>query len=113
MLREKIIGILTEVVQYRNGEYVDMKLDSEEDKEDFKKFSDEVADAILSAVLEELPKEDGYAKGLVEDIGSVLMGNTAEQMKTGFEDYKRLKEIESERNIGYNQALAEIREILK
>ena len=50
------------------------------------------------------PEKDGYAKGIVEEIGGLMMGKTVESMKEGRKEYLSLKKIEKERNIGYNQA---------
>lgn len=63
-------------------------------------------DQALSELRELLPKKDNYSKGLVEKIGSLSM--SAFGLKEGFEDYKKLKEIEKQRNVGYNQAISDM-----
>ena len=69
---------------------------------------------ILALVREEvekcIPIENSYGKGLVEQIGSLLMGNTAQQMSEGFKEYKQLKAIERERNFGWNECIRFIKQ---
>jgi len=69
-----------------------------------------LTESILLALKDELmgmvPDKDSYAKGLAEDIGALLMGNCLEQMRTGFEEYKKIKEIDNQRNIGFNACRA-------
>lgn len=54
-------------------------------------------------------KKNGYDMGgVAEKIGALMMGVTKESMEAGFRDYKGLKKIKDERNIGYNQALDDL-----
>jgi hypothetical protein len=73
----------------------------------------EFVQAILSAIRAELPKKNGYARGLCEQIGALLMGNDRESMQQGFKEFKSLKEIEKQRNVGFNQAISEMEERLR
>ena len=72
----------------------------------------EIASSLTSLIIKWLEgKKDGYARGLCEQIGSLLMAS--EGMREGFKEYKSLKEIERQRNIGYNQLITELVEEMK
>jgi hypothetical protein len=67
--------------------------------------------SLLSHILAEMPKKDGYGKGVCVQIGALLMHTDG--MREGFAQFKSLKEIERQRNMGYNQALDDVINKLK
>ena len=75
-------------------------------------YAKDMVDQALLALKElVMEKKDGYAKGLCEKIGSLLMATDG--MREGFKQFKSLKEIERQRNIGYNQAVQDIAELFE
>jgi hypothetical protein len=101
---DKLTEIIQQIGYSKTGKYILCYLEMNE----FEKKVDKARLAILNWIEEELPKENGYAKGLVERIGVLLMGKTVDSMREGFKEFRNLKEIEKERNIGYNAYRSEL-----
>ena len=74
--------------------------------------------AKIDSLMEEKRKEieglrNKWKDGTIETIGAMLMGDTQETMKNGFEEYKKLKIIAEDRDMVHQQAIDSILKILE